>query len=273
MRLLRLSDVETSLRDRVFHYSRVRALIFAFVAVGASGSLLLRAVSAHWNAGYYFAAVILLFLLLLKRFVTARFRSSNWLVRMNETGLFIQFRSYLNYHLPAQDLTVVFLSYGELGSARLVRERTRVSDSQGRTATQVRRYIELEFVGDIQPLAKTLQAELMEKAPNEKRWYGSSSTLYQDHPVSMPSPPFLRLRWQVVPRARMFLEALRPYTTIGDPISTKEDFVHLQELSGEEQKKRLRELKERGESIAAIYMARKIYGCGLDQARSIIEQL
>lgn len=273
MRLLRLSDVETSLRDRVFYYSRIRALIFAFVALGASVALLLRAVSAHWHAGYYFAAVILLFLLLLKQFVTARFRPSNWLVRMNETGLFIQFRSYLNYHLPAEDLTVVFLSYGELGSARLVRERARVSDSQGRNATQFRRYIELELVGDIQPLAKALQAELVEKAPTEKHWYGSSSTLYEDHPVSITSPPFLRLRWQVVPRARMFLEALRPYTIIADPISTTEDFVHLQELSREEQNKRLRELKERGETIAAIYMARKIYGCGLEQARAIIEEL
>jgi hypothetical protein len=273
MRLLRLSDVDPSRRDRVFYYSRLRALVFAFVALGAGAALLLRAASAHWNAGYYLAAVILLFVLLLKRFVTARFCPSNWLVRINDTGLFIQFRSYLNYHLPAEDLTVVFLSYNEIPSARLVRERARVSDSRGRTATQIRRYIELELAEDIQPLAKALQAEMVEKAPSEKRWYGSSSTLYEDHPVRMSSPPFLQLRWQVVPRAQKFLDALRPYTTIADPVSTSEDFVQLQALSREEQEKRLRDLKERGESIAAIYMARKIYGCGLAQARSIVENL
>lgn len=273
MRLLRLCDADTSLRDRVFYYSRVRALVFAFVALGASAGLLLRAASAHWNAGYYLTAVLLLFVLLLKRFVTARFRPSNWLVRMNDTGLFIQFRSYLNYHLPAEDLTVVCLSYNEIRSARLVRERARVSDSRGRPATQIRHYIELELAGDMQPLAKGLQAELAERAPSEKHWYGSSSTLYEDHPVRMSSPPFLQLRWQVVPRAHKFLDALRPYTTIADPVSTSEDFVHLQALSREEQKKRLRELKERGENIAAIYMARKIYGCGLEQARSIVENL
>jgi hypothetical protein len=273
MRLLRLSDVDPSRRDRVFYYSRVRALVFAFLALGAGAALLLRAASAHWNAGYYLAAVILFFVLLLKRFVTARFRPSNWLVRMNDTGLFIQVRSYLNYHLPAEDLTVVFLSYNEMPSARLVRERARVSDSRGGTATQIRRYIELELAEDIQPLAKALQAEMVEKAPSEKRWYGSSSTLYEDHPVRMSSPPFLQLRWQVVPRAQKFLDALRPYTTIADPISTSEDLVHLQTLSREEQEKRLRDLKERGESIAAIYMARKMYGCGLAQARSIVENL
>jgi hypothetical protein len=273
MRLLRLGDVDPSRRDRVFYYSRVRALVFAFVALGAGAALLLRAASAHWNAGYYLAAVILLFVLLLKRFVTARFRPSNWLVRMNDTGLFIQFRSYLNYHLPAEDLTVVFLSFNEIPSARLVRERARVSDLRGGTATQIRRYIELELGEDIQPLAKVLQAEMVEKAPSEKRWYGSSSTLYEDHPVRMSSPPFLQLRWQAVPRAQKFLDALRPYTTIADPVSTSEDFVHLQALSREEQDKRLRDLKERGESIAAIYMARKLYGCGLAQARSIVENL
>jgi ribosomal protein L7/L12 len=57
------------------------------------------------------------------------------------------------------------------------------------------------------------------------------------------------------------------------PVCTSEDFVHLQALSREEQEKRLRDLKERGEKIAAIYMARKIYGCGLAQARSIVENL
>lgn len=273
MRLLRLSDVDPSRLDRVFYYSRVRALVFAFVALGAGAALLVPAASAHWNAGYYLAAVILLSVLLLKRFVTARFRPSNWLVRMNDTGLFIQFRSYLNYHLPAEDLTVVFLSYHEIPSARLVRERARVSDSRGGTATQIRRYIELELAEDIQPFAKALQAEMVEKAPSEKRWYGSSSTLYEDHPVRMSSPPFLQLRWQVVPRAQKFLDALRPYTTIADPVCTSEDFVHLQALSREEQEKRLRDLKERGEKIAAIYMARKIYGCGLAQARSIVENL
>jgi hypothetical protein len=273
MVLLRLSDVNVSLRDRVFYYSRIRAVVFAFVALGATGALLFRAVSAHWKPGYYLAAVILFLGLFLKRMVTARFRPSNWLVRINDTGLFIQFRSYLNYHLPAQDLTVVFLSYGEIRSARRVCERARVSDSQGKNATQVRHYVELELGGDIQPLVKALQAELAEKAPSEKRWYGSSSTLYQDHPVRMLSAPFLQLRWQVVPRAPKFLDALRPYTIISDPVSMSEDFVHLQALSPEEQKKRLRELKERGDSVAAIYMARRIYGCGLEQACSIVDNL
>jgi len=168
----------------------------------------------------------------------------------------------------------VFLSYGEIRSARMIRERVETLDPQGHgTTTQYLRYVELEIGGDVAPLAKALNAEITEKAPMEKRWYGRSSTEYQDHPVRMPRTPFLQLRWQVVPGAKKFLEALRQYTTIADPVSLTQDFVNLQNLGPEEQLRRLRELNERGEKIAAIYLARKLYGCGLAEAKDMVEQL
>jgi len=271
MRLLRLSDVETSSRDRIFYYSRTHVLLIVFVAVGASAWLLFRAFTMHWKPGYYFAPVILLFLCLMQRLITARFRPSNWLVRMNDSGLFIKFRSYLNYHLPAEDLTVVFVSYQEIRSARLIRERVEVPDAQGHTSTQFLRYIELELGGDTGPLADALQTEIAERAPTEKHWYGSSSTLYEDHPVRMASPSFLQLRWQVVPGPRKFLEAIRPWATIADPVSMSQDFAHLQGLSRDDQQKQLRELAQRGETIAAIYTARKLYRCSLAEARAMVE--
>ena len=171
-------------------------------------------------------------------------------------------------------MTVVFLSYGEIRSARLIRERVETPDPQGHgTTTQHLRYVELEIAGDVAPLARALDAEISERAPMEKRWYGRSSTDYQDHPVRMPSPPYLQLRWQVVPGVKKFLETLRPYTTIADPISLTQDFSNLQGLSRDEQQRRLRELSERGEKIAAIYLARKLYGCSLGEAKDMVEQL
>lgn len=192
---------------------------------------------------------------------------------MNDQGLFIQFRSYLNFHLPAQDLTVVFVPYLEIRSARLVREHTRVPDSRGHTATQTLRYVEFELASDPGPLVKALAAESAERAPKEKRWYGSTSTLYEDYPARMASPPFLRVRWSVVPRAQTLLDALRPYTTIADPVVMSQDFAHLESLSREEQQKRLRELAQRGETIQAIYVARRLYGCGLSEAKEMVEEL
>ena len=271
MRLLRLSDAEAGPRDHVFCYSRTRALLLGLAWMTAILALVFRAFDAHWKAGYYLAAVLFLFLLLTQRFITARFRTSNWLVRMNDEGAFIQFRSYLNYHLPPEDLTVVFLSFGEVRSARIVRERMKVYSSQEGTSTQTFRHVELELAGDTAPLEKALEIEATEKAPAEKRWYGSSSTLYQDHPLRMKSPPFLQIRWLAVPSAQKFLDMLRPYSRVDDPVSLNQDFVHLQSLTRDEQLKRLRELAARGETIAAIYTARRLYGCGLAEAKEMIE--
>jgi hypothetical protein len=272
VKLLRLADVEISPADRVYSYSKTRATILVVIVLGATTWLIFHSMTNGWKVGYYVAAAILLFFLLTLRFITARFRPSNWLVRANDQGTFVQFRSYLNYHFPAEDLTVVFLSYGEIRSARLVRERVNMPDPQGHgTQTRYLRYVELEIAGDVAPLAKALDAEITERAPMEKHWYGRSSTEYQDHPVRMQIASFLQLRWQVVPGAKKFLEALRPYTTIADPVSLTQDFVNLQYLSREEQQQRLRELAARGQTIAAIYLARKLYGCGLAEAQEMLE--
>jgi len=276
MRLFRLSDVEISFRDRVYACSRTRAVLCFAASLGAVTWLTFHAYRTGWKPGYFMAAMILLFFELMRRFFTARFRPSNWLVRMNDTGLYIQFRSYLNYHLPAEDLTVVFLWFGEIHSARLIRQRVEVPDPGSRgsaSSTQFLRFVELELAGDLGPLAKALQAEAAQKAPMETRWYGRSSTLYQDHPVHMSSPPFLQIGWTVTPGSQNFLEALRPHTTIADPVSLTEDFTHLQFLSRDQQQKRLRELAARGETIAAVYIARKLYGCGLAEAKQMVEGL
>jgi hypothetical protein len=107
----------------VYSHSRALALFSVLIVLSVAAWLIFHAFAAGWKPGYYIAAAILLFFDLLRRFITARFRPSNWLVRTNDRGLFIQFRSYLNYHLPADDLTVVFVSYQEIRSARLVREK------------------------------------------------------------------------------------------------------------------------------------------------------
>jgi hypothetical protein len=54
---------------------------------------------------------------------------------MNDLGMFIQFRSYLNYHLPAED-SLLFFFIREIRSAR-PRERA-CSDAEGHSATVIR---------------------------------------------------------------------------------------------------------------------------------------
>src|SRR5713226_243157 len=162
MRLLRLSEVDLTSPARVFRYSLARAavLVIGLVSIGAALAL------ADWEgrrrSSFYIAdyvsAVLLLGVLFMRRFFLARLRPSNWLARMTSDGLFIQFRSYLNYHLPAEDLTVIFIPYQDIQSARLVRERTTIQDQDG-ASVQTRRLIELELAGDLAPLSRALAVE------------------------------------------------------------------------------------------------------------------
>jgi len=275
MRLLRLQDVEIGANDHLFRHARLRALIVWLAGFAAATAFFLHAYTAKWPPGYFFGPFLLLFLLLTLRMVTARFHPSNWLVRMNETGIYVQYRSYLNYQLPANDPSVVFLSFGEIASARLIKERVETPDAAkpGATQTQYLRHIELELSGDPAPLAEALQAELGEQAPSEKHWYGTSSTLYRDYPVTMSAAASVRIHWDVVPGAQKFLDALRPYTVIADPVSLTQDFTHLKSLSREDQQKQLRELVARGQNITATCAARKLYGCSLGEAKQMVNSL
>ena len=56
-------------------------------------------------------------------------------------------------------------------------------------------------------------------------------------------------------------------------MSLRQDFTQLQSLGRDEQQKQLRELAVRGEVIAAIYIARKLYGCSLGQATMMVDRL
>ena len=275
MLLLRLQDVVIGPKDRVFRHSRVRALILWLAGFAATAAFLFNAYTRKWTPGYFFGSFLLLFLLLTLKMVTARFHPSNWLVRMNETGIYVQYRSYLNYELPPEEPSVALLSLGEIPSARLVKERVETPDpaKPGRAQNQYLRYVEIELSGDTALLADALQAERGEQAPLKKRWYGTSSTLYRDYPVTLTGPTFLRIRWDVVPGAHKFLDALRPYTVIADTVSLNSDFTRMKSLNREDQQKQLRELAARGQTITAIYAARKLYGCSLGEAKGLVDSL
>lgn len=244
-------------------------------AFAGAVAMVASAVSGRWTPGYVFGPFVLLFLLLTLRIVTARFHPSNWLVRVKDTGLYVQYRSYLNFHLAADHPSIVFLPYREIATARLVRERITTPDVARRNTSQTQRlrHVELELRGDTAAISAALHAEVSERAPMEKRLSGASSTLYRDYPVSMQAPPALRIRWDVVPRANVLFDILRPYAQIGEPIDVSENFAHLESVGPDEQHRRLRELAQRGQMLEAIEAARKIHGCGIAEAKAIVEQL
>ena len=277
MELVRESEVAVTSDDRVFCYSRWRAALVTTLVLGSAIGLFVvgrrqpPGVSRYLS--YYIAAVFLLGLILLSRYITARFRQTNWLARVGATGVFIKFRSYLNYTLPQDSKTVAFIPHSEIRSARLLYDHTKFTDAQGRRATQTIRYVEFDLTADVAALAEAVATERTRPASSEAHWYGTSSTVYRHYPVQVVLPSFVQVQWSAAPGRKAFLEALRPFARIAAVASLAEDFTGLATLSREQQEQRLRELDARGQTVLAIYTARRLYGHDLAAAKAFIERL
>ena len=277
MQLMRLADVPLDRRDRVFRYSRLRAAVGAAMLTG----LALGALMFGWLEGaglaYYAAAVLSIILLIFQKLITARFRPSNWLLRMADHGLFIKFRSYLNNHFDEQDLTVVFIPYSEIRSARSVKERREVPEpdegTRRGTATKTRRIVELELAGDSTQVARALVRERERLFSKSVIGAGRISTRYQHLPLQLPTPALLQIEWGVVPRAQVLLDALTRHTLVKSPAALSKDFVNLDKLSREDQEARLLEIVESGDMIGAVAAARQLYSYDLSTAKAFVDAL
>lgn len=263
----------------MFRWSRARAIGTILVIGAAIATLIAFGLRQHMPLLHYLAGVLGAGTLLLRRLVLARFRASNWLVRVGDTGLYVQFRSLLNHHFPADDPTVAFLGFGEIRSARLVRQRRIVPspdlDSSSRAATTEirRREVELELACDTAELARALAAEATRQPPRQPRWYGWSGIRYRHEPMRLESPAALRLEWGVVPGAGALFELLEPHARIAAPLDEVRDFTRLAGAARDEQERRLAELARGGQMIEAIALARSLHGLDLTHAKAHVERL
>jgi hypothetical protein len=274
MQLMRLADVPLDPRDRVFDYSRMRAVAGAtLLAVVAIAAFVFAWLKGAWPM-YYIGALMALCLLIYQRLIIGRFRSSNWLLRMTDNGLFVKFRSYLNHHFSDQDLTVVFLSYSEIRSARMVeRQELPDRDQQSGTTTRTRRTLELELAGSITEFAKALATERERVFIKINRGGEKISTRYHHFPVRLVLPTVLRIEWGVVPGIQSILDALTRYTFVQSAAEATKNYANLDQLSRQEQETRLVELAESGDMIGAIAIARRLYSYDLTAAKQFVEGL
>ncbi|MSP41006.1 MAG: hypothetical protein EXR70_21155 [Deltaproteobacteria bacterium] len=271
MQLLRMTDVALNRRAQVFYHSRLRASAGGTIALAAGTGLLGYAwIQSAWLA-YFGAAAILSCLLIFHQLILARFRPSNWLVRLEDDGLFVKFRSYLNDRFPEYDPTVVFLPYAEIRSAKFVREKREVEDLSEHTAktTKIRKFVELEVSSDCRQLSE----ELVKEHERVAKGKAISIARYGDFPVRVVAPNRVQIDWTVVPPVQALLDALTRHTLVRPAETASKDLAQFDGLSQEQQKAKLLDLVQGGDKITAIAMARKLYGYDLAQAKEFIEDL
>lgn len=271
MELLSALRVPWSADARVFRHSTTRPVCLGAGALGAGCGLLWVGAVRGSLLSAYVGGLILVSLLIFRKLVLARFRPSNWLVRLEREGVFIQFRSYLNHHLPSSDPTVVFLPYEAIRIARLRIEHKetpyRDADDRWVTRTSVETisWVELEVRGDTTVLGRALDAEVARRP--------TRGALYKDYPVCLSPDGAIQVRWSVVPPAQVFLKALGSRVPADTDASVVTDFTAMQQVPAAEQRRRLAELVRTGDTVTAVTWVRTLYGGTLAEASAFVDRL
>ena len=276
MQFFRTEDVPPQQGEHVFDYSRGRALLGAALLAGtASGAIFYAWFEGGW-LGYYLGGLLLLVLLIFHKLVTARFRSSNWLLRATDEGVFVKFRSYLNAHFDDRDLTVVFFPYSEIVGAALVRTVREHPDRDGghdRGMRSARRAVEIEVSVDCIALSKLLANERERMFGKSVVGAGKISTRYQHVPVRLTSLRRLQIDWGVVPKPEFLFNVFARHSIPRKADNVQTDFTCLEKLPKAEQEARLIELVEGGDKLGAVALARRLYALDLLQAKEFVEEL
>ena len=273
IRLMRESDVPATPDTGTFRYPRWTVVLAAGAMLGGGATLVAIGRTMGNPFAYYIAALLFMLLWIYQTMVLARFRASNWLVRVTEQGVYIKFRSYLNHHLPESDRTVAYIPYRDMRLTRLVRELQDVEDTDGRGTLRRRRtLVEMDLKDPAPELETALATERRAEAPKVERWYGSSSSRYRHHPVRMADGGTLSIEWGAAPAARHFLAMMAVHAPV-DASEILRDYTALGATESDEGEARLLELAENGQVHDAIRLARSLYGYDLTQATTFVEGL
>ena len=271
--LLREADVPATPDTGTFRYSRMSAGIVAALMLVGSGTLLAIGHLQDNPFAYYIAALLVVFLWIYQALVIARFRATNWLVRIADQGVYIKFRSYLNHHFPVGDRTVLYVPFGAMRTTRHVRELQEVPAPEGRgTVTRRRTIVEIELKEIALQIEQALAEDRRAEAPKTQRWYGSTAGKYRHHPVRMATPQTLAIEWGVRPGVARFLSAMAVHTPVETAVVVR-DYTVPGSLQRSEQESRLLELAENGQLLDAVRLARIIYGYDLSEAKRFVEGL
>ena len=282
MQLLRERDVPANEHDRVFRYSRTFATIAYAALLAGPIALFTTGVRNHAILPLVIAPLMAMLVFLSKRFLVARFQPSNWLVRATESGVYVKFRSYLNYHFSADDVAVVFIPYREITAARVVRETiehlqrsTKIDGSRSNRVSsyQRRKTAELELSCDTSALAAALLEEGARPGPREKRWYGSTSMRANHHPVMLEKATRLRIVWECVPPIGRFFTALSSHVKVEATATRDWSYEAIQELDRPALERRIAELARAGKMREARLQTRLHFAYDSEETRRFIERL
>lgn len=226
-----------------------------------------------WLA-YVIGGVIALIAFIAYHAMKASLRDDSWLLRMAHNGLYLKVRSYLNYKLPADDPTVVFLPKPEIAALQAHRIKMRLTSTaddmtEDREPLGGRKYVEITLHDDdLTALTELIAAErARQRGPSRK-----DGMVAQHMPVAVLPGGVVQIDWAgISPGLGGTMRRL------GQAYKVLEEKVTRSELSdespSEDKERRLLELTERGEIIEAVKLAKALYGYDTTKAKAYVDEL
>lgn len=247
----------------------VRGLVGGLVgcAVLVASAFLVWYRGAHWIFWGTFAVVAALIVPLVLGSALAKFRSTNWLVRLGPDGQWINLRSYQNHFLP-EAATVLHLPYAEIASARRhVETWTTPAEPNSNAGTHWKQEsLELSLVsGDTREIARALADERGRRA----------GFRYTHQAVTVPAAGVVRIGCRghnndVVPPLSRVLEELGRHVQVDEPTRTdRGDWVKLGDTELDEL---VAELVRSGDDLAASGLLMRRRGYSATEAHKIVEE-
>jgi len=287
MQLYRADQVPDLNVRRICRHSRAGSIIFFVIFAGACcvpACLGMHEAHKNWQGPWslltyipvglmalVIGLVVLLCLWGLLGLVKASFLPTNWFVKICDDGLLIQFRSYLNYRLPADVPSVVFIPYNEFASVGRTRQREAVATMKpsGSPSYRYVSYLDIFLNHDDTAELESAMDEDAKRQPPPGRFVTSDRD--GDTPARLTAPDVVRIRWDSdSPRLENVIKLLsgnvqvRPTVKV-DPGKDK--------LPSERLEQDILDALDRGDTITAVTLARKRYGLDLTKAHQFVEDL
>ena len=280
MKFYKLDDIATRSDDRVFRISPIgKGFAFLFFSSLALGCLVMaiRGGFQHDRVHvpslflYIFAAFLGIFVCFAYGAFRASLRPTNWLLRCNTQGIIVKYRSYLNWHLPADEAQAVAFDYAEIAWVRTVREKRFTPDMDHSNTTQTAYVTYLDFCLSTKIDLSSLEAKLRA----EQSFSPEGFIISRDYPVSLSKDGMLELRWigGISPSPPKAIEYLKQHVQIVAPEARTVDLVHRRNLKPEDERSKIIDLLKSGDELGAIKLTRDIYGYSLKDAHDFVEKL
>lgn len=267
LRLLELSAVP----DRPLREFRAAApwlattLVGVFVAfclwVGLRGGLRMGSGALPGFIAWWIVFWLGLYWLLLFGMTRKALHPDAWLVRADDDGLFIKWRSFQNVAWGADGLQVLFVPYAQIVSARRHQRRWNSPETRnGGIRMERNTFLELQL-GEVDTDAlRQILANERDGKPGGRK---IKTARWGHFPLSVEPGSVLRIEWRAKPNLRAMLELLNQHgVDIAPDADTRSD---LQDGASTEE---LAELARRGDLMTLIRVLRVRDDLSLEQARS-----